>query len=173
VQLVDGSGGGGGMKLYEEGSRTTTPPILPYWEHAVAALGVVPIAAMVGGSVAGMGALKVCHSHYSVMVRGTSQVFAAGPPLVRYTREEVTKEELGGSRVQTRNGVVSDEAEDEQDALRRIARFLSYLPSSAFELPPRRPCHDPADRREEWLADAIPGPRQAFDIRRIVEAGCG
>ena len=170
VQLVDGSGGGGGVKMYEQRTHGTAPPIMRDWEYAVAALGVVPIAAMVGGSVAGMGALKVCHSHYSVMVKETSQVFAAGPPLVRYTREEVSKEDLGGSKVQTRNGVVSDEAEDEADALRRLARFLSYLPSSAFELPPIEPCADPADGRQDWLLNAIPHRRRAFDVRRILEA---
>ena len=170
VQLVDGSGGGGGMKMYEQSTHTTAPPILRDWHYAVAALGIVPMASMVGGSVAGMGALKVCHSHYSVMVRGTSQVFAGGPPLVRYTREDVTKEDLGGSRVQARNGVVSDEAEDEPDALRRIACYLSFMPSSAWELPPVQSCEDPRDRRDEWLREAIPGPRQAFDIRRIVQA---
>ena len=171
VQLVDGSGGGGGVKMYEQGVATTEPPLLPDWQHAVEALGFVPVAAMVGGSVAGMGALKVCNSHYSVMVRGTSQVFAAGPPLVRYTREDLSTEELGGSSIQTRNGVVSDEADSEEDALERIRRFLGYLPSSVHELPPVTPCSDPVDRREEWLADAIPSSRrQVFDIRRILTA---
>jgi acetyl-CoA carboxylase carboxyltransferase component len=171
VQLVDGSGGGGGMKVYEQSIYTTTPPILRDWEHAVTALGTVPVVSMVGGSVAGLGALKACQSHYSVMVRGTSQVFAAGPPLVRHTREDVTKEELGGSAVHTRNGVISDEADDEKEALQRVRRFLGYLPSSVFELPPVLECTDPVDRRDEWLADAIPrSARQVFEARRIIEA---
>jgi acetyl-CoA carboxylase carboxyltransferase component len=180
VQLVDGSGGGGGMKALdsadpgaaaERAALGSVPPVLRDWGDAVRALGVVPIASMVGGSVAGLGALKVCHSHYSVMVRGTSQVFAAGPPLVRYTGEDVTREELGGSSVHTRNGVVSDEAVDEADALARIRRFLSYLPSSVHELPPIEPCDDPVDRAEPWLADAVPRERRkVFDIRAVIDA---
>ena len=171
VQLVDGSGGGGGVKMYEKGVYTTTPPILPDWQHAVAALGVVPVASMVGGSVAGLGALKACNSHYSVMVHGSSHVFAAGPPLVRYTGEDPSAEELGGSGIQTRNGVISDEAESEEAALDRIRRFLGYLPSSVHELPPVRACSDPVDRRDEWLARAVPREkRRVFDIRRILAA---
>jgi len=171
VQLVDGSGGGGGVKVYEDGKHTTSPPILTEWQHITTALGVVPVVSMVGGTVAGLGALKACQSHYSVMVRGTSQVFAAGPPLVRYVEKSVDKETLGGSDVHTRNGVISDEAGNEDEALHRIRAFLSYLPSSVYQLPPLHENTDPVDRRDDWLGDAVPrNRRQVYDIRRILNA---
>src|SRR5438270_345836 len=80
----------------------------------VAVLNEVPVVAAALGSVAGLGAAKVTAAHFSVMVRGTSHVFVAGPPLVPYaTGETVTKEELGGSQIHTRNGVVDNEAASE------------------------------------------------------------
>jgi acetyl-CoA carboxylase carboxyltransferase component len=171
IQLVDGSGGGGGVKLHENAGQGTVPPVLIDWQYITEALGVVPVVSMVGGTVAGLGALKACQNHYSVMVRGTSQVFAAGPPLVRYVEKDVDKDALGGSGVHTRNGTISDEAESEEEALHRIRAVLSYLPSSVYNLPPIDESADPADRREEWLGSAVPrNRRQVYDVRRILNA---
>ncbi len=171
VQLVDGSGGGGGVKVYESGAHGTVPPVLIDWQHITTALGVIPVVSMVGGTVAGLGALKASQSHYSVMVRGTSQLFAAGPPLVRYVEKDVDKDTLGGSAVHTRNGTISDEAESEEEALQRLRAFLSYLPSSVHELPPMEESADPPERREDWLGSAVPrNRRQVYDTRRILNA---
>jgi acetyl-CoA carboxylase carboxyltransferase component len=124
------------------------------------------------GSVAGLGAARAVASHFSVMVRGTSQVFAAGPPVVfRATGEELTKEELGGYKVHARgSGVVDNEAATEEDAMGQIRRFLSYLPSSVFRLPPRQESEDPPDRREEQLLSIVPRDRKkAYDPRRLLQ----
>src|SRR5262249_59136259 len=80
VRLVDGTGGGGSVKHLETMGRTYLPDV-PQFSEVLDALSEVPIVALGLGSVAGMGAARVCASHYSVMVRGTSQLFAAGPPL--------------------------------------------------------------------------------------------
>ena len=50
-------------------------------------------------------------------------------------------------------GTIDNAAEDEADCLRQIRRFLSYMPSNVWELPPRRPCDDPVDRCEDALAE--------------------
>ncbi len=75
-------------------------------------LGAVPVVGVALGSCAGLGAIKVAGSHVSVMARGTSQVFAAGPPVVKQAfNVDVDKEALGGSQVHTRkSGVVDNEA---------------------------------------------------------------
>jgi acetyl-CoA carboxylase carboxyltransferase component len=106
------------------------------------------------------------------MVRGLSQVFAAGPPVVkRALGIDVTKEELGGYQVHTRkSGVIDNEAEDEADAFRQIRAFLSYLPSSVHELPPVRACDDPPDRREEALLSFIPRNRnRPYHVRTLID----
>jgi acetyl-CoA carboxylase carboxyltransferase component len=105
------------------------------------------------------------------MVKGTSHLFVAGPPVVARLGEDVDKETLGGSAIHTRNGVVDDEAATEADAIERARAFLSYLPSSVHERPPRVYADDDADRREEWLVGAVPRDRRTvYRIRPIVEA---
>ena len=111
-------------------------------------------------------------SHFSVIVRGTAQLFVAGPPVVAAAMgESPDKEELGGARAQTRAGAVDNEAADEDDALHQIRRFLSYLPANAWEAPPVVPSADPPDRREQELVSVIPrDPRKPYKTRAILEA---
>ena len=52
------------------------------------------------GTAAGGPAGRAILSHWSVMVKGTSQVFAAGPPVVeRSLGQKITKEDLGGPEI--------------------------------------------------------------------------
>jgi propionyl-CoA carboxylase beta chain len=107
-----------------------------------------------------------------VIVRGTAQLFVAGPPVVAAAMGEAPdKEELGGARLQTRAGAVDNEAADEEDALAQLRRFLSYLPANVWEPPPIGPSSDPADRREEALLGIVPrDPRRTYDMRTVLGA---
>ena len=123
------------------------------------------------GSVAGLGAARVVNSHYSLMVRDTSQVFVAGPPVVARVEAAITKEELGGDHIHGRNGVVDDVVDSEDEAFERTRRFLSYLPSSVHEVATRTTPTDDPERADEWLLSAIPrSPRQVYKIRPIIES---
>src|SRR5437899_1879637 len=73
VRLVDGSGGGGSVKSIETMARSFVP-FNPGWEWVVENLATVPVVSLCLGSVAGLGAARIVTSHYSVMVRGTSQL---------------------------------------------------------------------------------------------------
>src|SRR5262245_10066875 len=169
VRLVDGTGGGGSVKHLETLGRTYLPDV-PVFTEVLDALSVVPVVALGLGSVAGMGAARVCASHYSVMVRGTSQLFAAGPPVVARTGQTVTKEELGGSTIHARNGPIDAEVESEAEAFARARRFLSYLPPSVHELAARQPGNDRPDRTAEELISVIPrDARKVYRMRPIVE----
>jgi acetyl-CoA carboxylase carboxyltransferase component len=171
VRLVDGTGGGGSVKQLEQLGFTYVPEV-PGWEVAVDNLSSVPVVAAALGPCAGLGAARVVASHFSVIVRGTAQLFVAGPPVVAMAGmgEAPDKEELGGARAQTAAGAVDNEAADEEDALAQLRRFLSYLPGSVWEAPPCVPANDPADRREEELASIVPrDERQPYDMRRILE----
>jgi acetyl-CoA carboxylase carboxyltransferase component len=170
VRLVDRTGGGGSVRNIETKGHTLMPT-MRVWQHVVGNMSVVPVVSLALGSVAGMGAARVAASHYSVMVKGTSQLFNAGPPVVARIGQQLDKNELGGSHIHTRNGVVDDEVATEQEAFERVRRFLSYLPSSVFELPPRGEASDDPQRRDEWLLSAIPRDgRAVYKIRPIVEA---
>ena len=170
VRLVDGTGGGGSVKLIETEGRTYVPAVRG-WDVVVDNLSVVPVVALALGSVAGLGAARVAASHYSVMVRETSQMFVAGPPVVARIGQDLDKNELGGSDIHTRNGAVDDEVATEEDAFARTRRFLSYLPSSVYDLPPRTTSDDTTNRQEPWLIDAVPrDTRKVYKMRPIIEA---
>lgn len=169
VRLVDGTGGGGSVRNIETKGYTSVPT-MKVWSQVVENLSTVPVVSLALGSVAGMGAARVASSHYSLMVKGTAQLFNAGPPVVARIGQNVTKEELGGSQIHTRNGVVDDEVASEEEAFERVRRFLSYLPPSVHELPARGEVRDDAARRDEWLLSAIPRDgRKVYKIRPIVE----
>src|SRR5947199_4731949 len=170
VRLIDGSGGGGSVKSLETTGRTYVPAN-PGWDWVVANLATVPVVSLALGSVAGLGAARVVTSHLAVMVKGTSQVFVAGPPVVARLGEQVDKEALGGSHIHARNGVVDLEVDSEDDAFAAARRFLSYLPSSVHEAPPRAAQIDDPERRDDWLIDAVPRDRRrAYKIRPVIEA---
>jgi acetyl-CoA carboxylase carboxyltransferase component len=170
VRLIDGTGGGGSVKTLETTGRTYVPAN-PGWDWVVANLAAVPVVALGLGAVAGLGAARLVTSHYSLMVRGISQMFIAGPPVVARIGITVTKEELGDSAIHAKAGAVDDVCESEAEAFARARRFLSYLPSSVHELPPHRPTGDDPARREDWLIEAIPRDRRkVYNIRKIINA---
>jgi acetyl-CoA carboxylase carboxyltransferase component len=170
VRLVEGSGGGGSVKSLESLGYTYVP-YLPGWDLMVANLATVPVVSLGLGPVAGFGAAKVVASHYSLLVRGQAQMFVAGPPVVAAAGQTFTKEELGSSRIHAGNGAIDDEVESEHEAFERTRRFLSYLPSSVHELPPRGPQVDDPARRDESLISAVPRDRrQVYRMRPIVES---
>jgi acetyl-CoA carboxylase carboxyltransferase component len=170
IRLIDGSGGGGSVKTYEQ-TGFTYVPANPAWDDVVANLATVPVVSLALGSVAGLGAARAVTSHYSMIVKGTAQMFIAGPPVVKQIGEDLTKEELGGSAIHTKNGAIDDEVESEVEGFARARRFLSYLPSSVFDVPPRGPQTDDPARREETLIKIVPqSRRQVYKMRAIVEA---
>ncbi len=170
VRLVDGTGGGGSVKKYEMLGRTYVPGN-PGWDLIVASMSEIPVVAAALGPVAGLGAARVAASHFSVMVRGISQVFAAGPPLVkRAFGEDVDKEALGGWQIHAvQSGVVDNVVASEEEAFQAIRRFLSYLPRNVWSLPPRGASTDDPGRRDEALLSLIPrNRRQVYDVRRLL-----
>jgi acetyl-CoA carboxylase carboxyltransferase component len=169
IRLLDATGGS--VKTFEQIGRTYLP------EGSGADLGIdlmqtVPVVSAVLGSVAGLPAVQACMCHFNLMVKNTSQVFVAGPKVVEEaTGQSITKEDLGDERIQVKNGVIMNLAEDEPDAIEQIKRFLSYLPSSVYEMPPVTETEDKKDRREESLIAAVPrNRRQIYSPKKIVSA---
>ena len=100
-----------------------------------------------------------------------SAMFVAGPPVVKRLGQDLSKQELGGAEIQTRAGGVDDAVDTEEEAFERARRFLSYLPSSVYELPPTLSCDDDPERSEESLMKAVPrNRRQVYKMRPIIDA---
>jgi acetyl-CoA carboxylase carboxyltransferase component len=83
----------------------------------------------------------------------------------------VLKDDLGGAAIHARgSGTVDNEAASEDDAVAQLRRFLSFLPSSVFEVPPRVRADDDPERREEELLSLVPRDRRKpHDARRLLE----
>jgi acetyl-CoA carboxylase carboxyltransferase component len=140
--------------------------------------GVVPqIAALMGPCAAGTAYIPGL-ADFVPMVKGRGSMALAGPHLVRAAvGEDVTQEELGGSRVHCRKSGVGDlEVADDQECIQKIKEYLSFMPSNNQEAPPVKETKDPITRAEESLLDALPpSNRQPHDmyevIRQIVDDG--
>ena len=171
VRLLDAAGGS--VKTFEELGRTYLPDGNTFTWPDIALMRAVPVVSAVMGSVAGLPAVQACFAHFNLMVKGTSHLFPGGPPVVKAALGyDITKEELGGYEIHTRqSGVIDNLAQDEDEAFAMIRRFLSYLPPNVWEMAPRvNPTDDPR-RREESLLSIIPRDRRrAYDAHKIVNA---
>ena len=168
IRMIDGTGGGGSVKTLEDMGYTYIP-MVPGWGEIIANLDTVPVVALALGPTAGLGAARTVASHYSVMVRGLSQLFAAGPAVAAAIGDTLDREELGGVDVHTRNGVVDDEVASEAAAFAAARRFLSYLPSSIDRLAERTTPTDRIDRRDQSLLSAVPrDAKQVYSMRKIL-----
>ena len=169
VRLVDTAGGS--VKLLEQ-QQSTKIPGYSSWP-SISLLSHVPVVGVALGACAGLGAIKVAASHFSVMVRDASQVFAGGPPVVKQgIGVEIDKETLGGWKVHVRqSGVVNNVADSEQEAFAQVRAFLSYLPPNVFEPPARKASVEPSRDQTAWLDQAIPEDRRRiYDPRKILRA---
>ena len=169
IRLIEGTGGGGSVKSLDMDARTYIPGN-PGWNWVVDNLSTVPVVALALGPVAGLGAARAVTSHFSIMVEKISQMFVAGPPVVKRVGEDLSKEELGGSEIHSKNGAIDIVAKSEIEAIEIAKNILSYLPSSVYDLPPRGKNKDDPKRRDEWLIEAIPEDRRkVYKSRKIIE----
>jgi acetyl-CoA carboxylase carboxyltransferase component len=140
--------------------------------------GVIPqVAALMGPCAAGTAYIPGL-ADFVPMVKGRGSMALAGPHLVRAAiGEDVTQEQLGGSRVHCRRSGVGDlEVASDEECIERIKQYLSYFPSHNEEPPPVRAAVDPVDRMDDDLLDVLPeSNRKPYDmyevIRRIVDDG--
>ncbi|HWI64668.1 MAG TPA: acyl-CoA carboxylase subunit beta [Symbiobacteriaceae bacterium] len=128
--------------------------------------GVVPqVAAVMGPCAAGTAYIPAL-ADVAFMVKGTGSMALGGPHLVKAAvGEEISAEDLGGSRVHcTISGCADLEAEHDEACLRAVREYLGYL------MEPYRPTGDGKERAEE-LYDIVPAePNKVYDMRKVVAA---
>ncbi len=169
IRLVDGYGGGvaSAKRGYTVFPGHTNDPGV----NVAELLGTVPVVSAVLGIAAGGPAMRAVMSHWSIMVRN-STIFASGPPIVeRGLGQKITKEELGGHRVAVdKAGTIDNVATSEEECFSMIRRYLSYMPTNVWQLPPVVPTDDPVDRCEDELIRIVPrDPRQPYNMKKVVE----
>lgn len=135
--------------------------------------GVVPqVAAMMGPGAAGTAYIPGL-ADFVPMVKGNSNMALAGPHLVKAAvGEDVTAEDMGGSKIHCKiSGVADLEVADDVACIEAVRKYLSYFPSSNLEAPPVTMTEDLSDRRAEELYDIVPAnPRQAYDVYKVISA---
>ncbi len=168
VNLIDGAGGS--VTSIQRRGHAVFPGVHGF-EQSVRLMGEVPVVCAVMGTAAGGPAGRAILAHWSVMVKGTSQVFAAGPPVVeRSLGQKIDKEALGGAALAADlAGTIDQVAASEAECFDMIRRYLSYMPQNVWELPPVVKTGDPVDRCEDGLKDIVPrNRRRPYDMRKIV-----
>ena len=135
--------------------------------------GVVPqVAAMVGPGAAGTAYIPGL-ADFVPMVKEIGSMALGGPPLVKaMTGEEISEQDLGGSKVHTtKSGVGDVEVANDAECIALVKKYLSYFPSSCEENPPLIASADPVDRRDESLLDLLPeNPRRAYDMYKLIKS---
>ncbi|MCB1414014.1 MAG: methylmalonyl-CoA carboxyltransferase [Xanthobacteraceae bacterium] len=172
IRVIEGSGGGGSVKTIETKGAANLPGGIGgtrWYAYTTGNLAQVPVVGLGLGSVAGLGAARLAASHYSVMTK-TSAMFVAGPPVVARLGQDLDKQGLGGWEIQTKSGAIDHAVDTEEEAFECARRFLSYLPSSVYDLPPTLPCDDDPERADESLMKAVPrSRRQVYKMRPIIQ----
>lgn len=169
VNLIDGVGANVSSAIKSKFKRL---PAKDGYERSLELLGMVPVISAVLGSTAGGPAGRAVLSHFSVMIRGSSQLFAAGPPVVeRALSRKVDKEELGGAHIACDTaGTIHNAVNSEEEAFIQIKRYLSYLPQNVWKAPPFVDTGDPVDRVEDELISLVPrNRRRPYSMHRVID----
>jgi propionyl-CoA carboxylase beta chain len=143
------------------------------FQRNVMASGVIPQLSLILGPCAGGAVYSPAMTDFIFMTKSISHMFITGPDVIKsVTREDVTKEDLGGAvSHNTRSGVAHFIAESGTESLQQVRTLLSYIPSNNLEDPPRVATADPPDRCDPALRTMVPdNPNKPYDMSALIQA---
>jgi len=144
------------------------------FQRNVDASGVVPQISLVMGPCAGGAVYSPAMTDFLFMVEQSSYMFVTGPDVVRtVTKEEVSKEDLGGTSVHTvKSGVAHGAYANDVAALRAMRKLLDYLPSSNEKSTlPSKPTEDSPLRSCDALKYLVPDdPNTPYDMKHVISS---
>ena len=133
--------------------------------------GMIPqVCCLFGPSAAG-GAYIPAFCDLVFMVEGNASMYLGSPRMAEMViGEKTTLEEMGGARMHCEVSGCGDVlCQTEEEAIAGARRYLSYLPSSAGEVPPSAPARGPALDPTE-LAERIPeDENRPFDVFEVID----
>jgi geranyl-CoA carboxylase beta subunit len=162
VNLVES---GGANLLYQsemfvEGGRSFAN------QARLSAAGIPQVTVVHGSSTAG-GAYIPGLSDYTILVKGRTKIFLAGPPLVKAAiGEDTTDEELGGADLHASDtGLCEYLVEDDKQAIAMAREVMDKLKWDATTTPENdAPLYD----AEELLGIVPVSDKEPYDIREII-----
>ncbi len=164
IYLVE-SGGANLMyqaEIFIEGGRTFAN------QARLSAAGIPQIAVVHGSSTAG-GAYLPGLSDVVILVRGRSNIYLAGPPLVKAAiGEDASDEELGGAEMHAEvTGLGEYLCEDDAHAIAMAREVMDKLQWDAVGEPPVDICAPLFDEQE--LMGIVPADeREPYDVREVI-----
>jgi acetyl-CoA carboxylase carboxyltransferase component len=130
----------------------------------------VPMATMITGQSFGGSSFLSALSDYVVMVRGSCLAVTSPKVFEIATGEIISFEDVGGVDVHARKtGQIDLGVETDEEGYDAMQKWLSYLPSNAWQVAPR---HEPSGslERDHDLGDLVPAKRtRGYDMRRVVQ----
>lgn len=171
VSLSESGGGNldGGAERDPWGAAGFIEGGLCYCQQAeLSAAGIPQIVVAHGNATAG-GAYHVALSDYIVLVRGQTQLFLAGPPLLKAATGEIADiEALGGAEMHASvSGTGEYLAEDDADGIRIARAIVARLPrvsGATVEAASRAPLY----AADELLGIVPPDPKLHYDMREVI-----
>ncbi|ESN93703.1 hypothetical protein HELRODRAFT_186069 [Helobdella robusta] len=142
------------------------------FQNNVMASGVIPQLSLIMGPCAGGAVYSPALTDFTFMVKDTSYLFITGPDVVKaVSNEDVTQEELGGSKTHTAvSGCAHGAYDNDIEALLKMRELFSYLPLSNREQPPIRRTDDPWDRDAPVLDTVVPlESMTAYDMNDVIK----
>jgi propionyl-CoA carboxylase beta subunit len=143
------------------------------FQRNVMSSGVIPQLSLILGPCAGGAVYSPAMTDFIFMTKHISHMFITGPDVIKaVTREDVTKEDLGGAvSHNTRSGVAHFMAESGDECLQQVRTLLSYIPSNNLEDPPVVATQDPRDRCDPALREMVPdNPNKPYDMAALIQA---
>lgn len=131
----------------------------------------LPVVTVTHGSSTAGGAYQTGLSDYTIMVRGRSRAFLAGPPLLKAATGEIaTEEELGGAEMHsTISGLGDYLAEDDRDAIRIAREILGNIAwNRNFRDEKKRDVHPPRYSAEELLGIMPMDHKRPVDMKEVI-----
>lgn len=131
----------------------------------------LPVVTVTHGSSTAGGAYQTGLSDYTILVRGRTRAFLAGPPLLKAATGEVaTEEELGGAEMHSSVSGLGDYlAEDDRDALRIARETVASLDWNARQqLPSPRSFEPPRYDAEELLGVMPVDHKRPVDMKEVI-----
>ena len=132
--------------------------------------GVVPQVCVLFGPSAAGGAYIPAFCDVVIMREGNASMYLGSPRMAEMViGERVSLEEMGGTKVHTRqSGVAHLAVGSDEEGVDVARRYLSYFPTNWEGEPPPAPPVPPAS--DEAVADIVPADEnKPFDIHRLID----
>ena len=139
----------------------------------VTSSGLIPQFSIIMGPCAGGAVYSPALTDFIIMVQKTSYMFITGPEVIKtVTKEDVTKEELGGADTHNSlSGVAQFAVPDDAAALALMRELLSFVPQNNMEEVPKKSSSDPVDRSCTELDSLVPDSAdQPYDIKDVIQS---